>query len=121
MLPPSVAVRKEESMKSQLYRWNLGMIVMGAAMVWTLGTAAAVQSPQLPLAATAIPQFVQPLPILSVQTGGTMQTLLGNQPVTLRMCEFKSNVLPAGAVAGYAGTWVWGYLPDNTGTSTCGQ
>jgi len=79
------------------------------------------QSPQVPLAGKAIPQFVQPLPVLSVQPGGAMTTTVGNRSLTLRMCEFKASVLPAGAVAGYAGTWVWGYLLDNAGTSTCAQ
>jgi hypothetical protein len=27
----------------------------------------------------------------------------------------------AAAVAGYTGTWVWGYLPDPTGTNSCSQ
>jgi len=92
-----------------------------ALSVAIAGSAFAVQSPQLPLAGKAIPQFVQPLPKLSVQTGGTINTVLGNNALTLRMCEFKANVLPAAAVIGYAGTWVWGYLPDPTGNSTCAQ
>ncbi|MBI5018629.1 MAG: multicopper oxidase domain-containing protein [Deltaproteobacteria bacterium] len=79
------------------------------------------QSPQVPLAGKAIPQFVQSLSTLSVQPGGTMTTVVGNQPLTLRMCEFKANVLPPGAVLGYAGTWVWGYLVDTAGGSTCSQ
>jgi len=81
--------------------------------------AGAAQSPQIPLAGKAIPQFSQLMPTLNVQPGGTMQTVIGNKPLTLRMCEFKASMLPAGAVAGYAGTWVWGYLPDPTGASTC--
>lgn len=92
--------------------------------------AQAAQSPQIPLAGSAIPQFMQPLPILSVSPfanppapnlpySKTMNTVFGNAPLTLRMCEFKANVLPAGAVVGYTGTWVWGYLVDPTGTSTC--
>jgi len=83
----------------------------------------AAQSPQVPLASTAIPQFVDPLPVLSV-AGGPMQTVFGNQPLAIRMCEFKARMLPSTFVppAGstYAGyTWVWGYLNDPTGTSTC--
>jgi FtsP/CotA-like multicopper oxidase with cupredoxin domain len=101
--------------------WLTYISVWITLMLVVTGSALAVQSPQVPLAGKAIPQFVQPLPKLSVQAGGTMQTLLGNQNVTLRMCEFKANVLPPAAVIGYAGTWVWGYLPDTTGTSTCSQ
>ncbi len=29
-----------------------------------------------------------------------MTTVFGNQPLTVRMCEFKANMLPAGAVRG---------------------
>ncbi|MBS1153385.1 MAG: multicopper oxidase type 2, partial [Myxococcaceae bacterium] len=78
-----------------------------------LGEAAlAAQSPQVPLAGAAIPQFVQPLPLLSVQPGGTVATLLGNQPLTVRMCEFWANVLPAGTLAPglQSKTRVWGYI-----------
>jgi len=87
------------------------------------GTASAAQSPQIPLAGSAIPQFMQPLPLLDI--GGAahqgIYTTLGNRPLTLRMCEFKANVLSAGTAAGYTGTWVWGYLVDPTGNSTCAQ
>jgi hypothetical protein len=44
---------------------------------------------------TTIPQFAQPLPTLAV-AGGTMATLIGNQPLTIRMCEYWANVLPPG-------------------------
>jgi spore coat protein A len=88
------------------------------------GFALAAQSPQVPLAGAAIPQFAQPLPLLSVAPGGTMTTVSGNTPLTIRMCEFKAKMLPPTFVppapSTYAGyTWVWGYLPDPTGTSTC--
>jgi FtsP/CotA-like multicopper oxidase with cupredoxin domain len=83
----------------------------------------AVQSPQVPFPSGRIPQFADPLPVLSV-AGGPIQTVFGNTPQTVRMCEFKSKVLPSTFVppAGstYAGyTWVWGYLPDPTGSSSC--
>ena len=79
----------------------------------------AAQSPQILLPGNAIPQFVQPLPILNVHPDGNITTVMGNQPLTIRMCEFKANVLPENTVIGYAGTWVWGYLVDPSGTSTC--
>ena len=87
------------------------------------GSALAAPSPQVPLAGNAIPQFVQPLPLLSA-VGGPMQTVSGKGSLTVRMCEFKARVLPPTFVppAGstYPGyTWVWGYLPDPTGVSTC--
>ena len=83
-------------------------IALFAGSLVFVSTALAIQSPQIPLAGKAIPQFMQSMPTLTAQPGGTMATILGNQPVTLRMCEFKANVLPPGAVPGYAGTWVWG-------------
>jgi spore coat protein A, manganese oxidase len=82
-------------------------LVVSLLLLPVLGWGA--QTPQLPIAGTALPQFVEPLPAL--------RTLPGNGPITLRMCEFKANVLPAGAVPGYTGTWVWGYLPGAAGTS----
>jgi spore coat protein A len=97
------------------------MTLVGLLTLVTMALPAqAAQSPQLPLPGSAIPQFVQPLPLLTV-AGGTMQTVSGDTglPLTVRMCEFKANVLPAGTVPGYAGTWVWGYLNDPNGTSTC--
>lgn len=79
-----------------------------------IGVAVAAPSPQVPLAPAAIPKFAQPLPLLSV-AGGPMTTVFGNQPLTIRMCEFWANVLPPGTFA--AGvqpkTRVWGYVPGN--------
>jgi spore coat protein A, manganese oxidase len=90
------------------------MLLIAAQTAW------AAQSPQTALAGAAIPQFAQPLPSLALPPqNGTMSTVLGNTSLTLRMCEFKSKVLPPGAVPNYSGTWVWGYLVDPTGTSTC--
>lgn len=95
-------------------------ILVSIAMVSSAGAA---QTPQIPIAGSAFPQFVDPLPVLTA-ANGTLQTILGNQAVTIRMCEFKSKILPSTFVppvgSTYDGsTWVWGYLPDPTGTSTC--
>lgn len=92
-------------------------LLISIFMITAITSAFAAQSPQIPLAPTAIQQFVQPLPRLSVQPGGTINTMFGNQPLTLRMCEFQVTMLPAPLPA----TWVWGYLVDPTGTSTCAQ
>jgi spore coat protein A len=90
-----------------------------AVWVWvgTIAMAFAAQSPQIPIAGSAIPQFIQPLPMLQIggPVGTGIYTTTGNVPLTLRMCEFKANILPAGTVAGYTGTYVWGYIVD-TGT-----
>ncbi len=77
-------------------------------------------SPQVPLPGSAIPQFVQPLPSLDLQ-GGTIMTVLppagaAQQRVTVRMCEFQSNILPPGTIApGMPNpSWVWGYVTGAT-------
>ncbi len=71
----------------------------------------ALQNPQTLLAASAIPQFVQPLPLLSV-AGGTMATAFGNTTLTIRMCEFDAHVLPPGTITPgtQTGTRVFGYI-----------
>jgi FtsP/CotA-like multicopper oxidase with cupredoxin domain len=75
---------------------------------------------QVPLNATKIPQFVDPLPLLG-PTGipfslGT--AMGGSQVASLRICEFQTQVLPTGTFApGVAPlTWVWGY---QEGTGPC--
>ena len=66
---------------------------------------------QVPLPGGAIPQFAQPLPTLSV-AGGSLATVFGNTPLTIRMCEFDANVLPPGTFSPGAQpqTRVWGYI-----------
>jgi FtsP/CotA-like multicopper oxidase with cupredoxin domain len=73
---------------------------------------------QLPLAGSAIPQWVDELPVPTIVDGRTGVTL------ELRMEEFVANVLPTGFVppggwpAGITGTVTWGYLgPDDTVTA----
>jgi hypothetical protein len=58
---------------------------------------------QVPLNPSKIPQFVDPLPLLDVVPGGTIETLT-NGTQTITMQEFQSKVLPAGTVPGYTGT-----------------
>ena len=86
--------------------------------------AVAAQSPQIPLPGSAIPQFVEPLPTPGVAPwNGTIKTVFGNQPLTIRMCEFDAHILPTGTLAPGVKpkTKVWGYLVDPTGNSTCQQ
>ena len=65
-----------------------------------------------PLPGSAIPQFIDPLPLLSV-AGGPMETIIaGADEITLTMQEFQASVMPTGfvpATGTYTGTWVWGY------------
>lgn len=66
---------------------------------------------QTPLAGGKVPQFAQALPTLSA-AGGSLSTLAGNQPLTIRMCEFWANVLPPGTFSPgeQPKTRVWGYV-----------
>ncbi len=79
---------------------------------------------QVPIAGAAIPQFVDPLPLLSV-AGGSMETVIA-QPgvqIPLSMREFQANVMPSTFVAAsgpYTGTWVWGYRAGVTGFNPAG-
>ena len=109
----------------EIRRLRIFSLILAAAILVPAATAGAVQSPQTPLAGSAIPQFMQPLPLLSVQPGGSMRTVMGNQALTIKMCEFQAAVLPPGTIAPAVQplTWVWGYLVDTDplGGSTCEQ
>jgi spore coat protein A len=78
---------------------------------------------QVPLAGSAIPQFVDPLPLLSV-AGGPIETIIaGANQVSLSMCEFTANVMPstfvpAAPAPAYTGTYVWGYRTGATCPTT---
>ena len=97
---------------------KVGAAAGAAAVVpWNLGVrrAFAAQSPQVPLAASVIKQFVDPLPNLLdadhlIVDDGTQ--------IELEMREHKAMVLPAGAVPGYTGTYVWSYLKPGQETRT---
>ena len=63
--------------------------------------------PQTPLAGSAIPQFIDPVPNL---LDADHLIVAGEETIELEMREHMANILPAGAVPGYAGTYVWSYL-----------
>ena len=103
------------------FRTSLRVIL---AAVSTAGTALAAPSPQVPIAGSSIPQFVEPLPQLQLDATKFGQSGLATivatdtsftSPLQLSTCEFKSNVLPSTFVlpsgAAYTGTWTWGYVP----------
>ncbi|MEO8626188.1 MAG: multicopper oxidase domain-containing protein [Candidatus Limnocylindrales bacterium] len=100
------------------------VFLVAVALYPATPVAEAASSPQQPLSPHAIPQFIEPLPVLDAM-GGTIATVDGTHSVKLRMCEFRADVLPAGVKLSsgraYRGTWVWGYLPDRTRnpTTTC--
>ena len=83
------------------------MLSVSFGLVPSTAEAVITQTAQTPLAGSAIPQFVSPLPDLHTIVAGAGQ-------IELHMTEFKSNVLPTGTAlpggAAYTGTWVWGYL-----------
>lgn len=67
-----------------------------------------------PLPGNKIPQFVDPLPLLGVTPGGTMETVVaGTDEITLNMLEFQAKVMPSTFAPAnglpYSGTWVFGY------------
>jgi FtsP/CotA-like multicopper oxidase with cupredoxin domain len=85
--------------------WAKAVILAAVSLVlMSIGSFAA-QTPQIPLAGSAIPKWVNQLPTLNIVQPGTNQLVLW-------MNEFQFPILPPGAVAGYTGTWVWGYVPE---------
>ncbi len=86
--------------------WKVFLIacLIVSAGAWS---ATAAQSPQVPLAGSAIPQFVDPVPNLLDSDHLIVDE--GDQ-IELEMKEHRVNMLPAGAVPGYTGTYVWSYL-----------
>ena len=83
---------------------------LAATRLGFLGRAVAAQSPQVPLAGSVIPKFVDPLPSLEAIVAGTGQ-------IELQMSEFQAQVLPTGMPP----TWVWGYLkPGQTSRALSG-
>ncbi len=104
----------------------IGFVTLSLLFVFGLGSAFAVQGTPLP--GGKIAQFVDPLPVLSVAPGGTMQTVLpgilgGTDNITLRMIEAQTNMMPTGFVPAnglpYTGTWVFRYVAD-PGTGVIG-
>ncbi len=88
----------------------------GLLFPWQLNSATvfAAASPQTPLAANKIPQFVDPLPTLTSPAGiaSTTGTLL-----TISMSQFQSYVLPTGTLGPgvRTPTWVFGYKLNGNG------
>ena len=100
-----------------------GLVVVNRLDWSRTPTAGAVATPQTQLPGSAIAQFVDALPLLSV-AGGPMETVIaGTAEVTLTMREFQANVMPSTfvpAIDAYGGTWVWGYRAGVTPTTPAG-
>jgi FtsP/CotA-like multicopper oxidase with cupredoxin domain len=91
------------------------LVLILALAVIAVGAIQAAQSPQIPIAGSAIPQFAQPLPQLNI--GGVtgqpgIKTYVGSQPLEVHLCEFEAKVLPPGTfLPGVQPTTrVWGYI-----------
>ena len=96
----------------------LVLAIMATALI--AGTAMAVQGTPLP--GNKIPQFVDPLPLLSV-AGGPIETVVASTgEITLNMLEFRANIMPSTFVPAnglpYTGTWVLGYRVGPTTAPT---
>jgi spore coat protein A len=84
--------------------------------------------PQVQLPGSAIPQFVDELPLLETHVPGSGMVLATGTNLTISMEEFKADVMPTGFVpvptpanpapAPYTGTWVWGYQTAGLPTPT---
>jgi spore coat protein A len=93
-------------------------VCVSLSLILAMGLApASAQVVQTPLAGSAIPQFIDPLPVLDLTASGTVgiDTLVaGAGEIELHMREFKANVMPTGFVPAnglpYAGTSVFGYI-----------
>jgi FtsP/CotA-like multicopper oxidase with cupredoxin domain len=72
---------------------------------------------QTHLPGNSIPQFVDPLPTLSVAGGPITTVVAGADEIEVHMREFRATMMPSTFVPAngtYDGTWVWGYIvgPD---------
>jgi spore coat protein A len=96
---------------------KISILVIIVLSILVASYAYAVQT-QLP--GSAIPQFVDPLPVLDLTASGTLgiDTLVaGASEIELHMREFKANVMPSTfvpATGTYTGTWVFGYVNGPT-------
>lgn len=96
-------------------------LALAFAALATPSLSRAAPSPQVPTNSANIPQFTQPLPLLSVSPdvagGPALTTVIENTPVTgpqqMSMCEVQAKVLPPGTFAPGVQplTWVWAYIP----------
>ncbi len=86
-----------------------GIVAIAAMTILVLpgNKAEAQATAQIPLAGSSIPKWIDELPRFNVvdSTSGVR--------FNLTMKEFQFPILPAGAVPGYTGTYVWGYLDDD--------
>jgi len=108
--------------KKLLFLGSVFFLVL-AVSLWTAPTANAAQNlVQTPLVSSPLWQFLQPLPLLNLSgiPGPGINTVSGNGPLQINMCEFDANILPLGAIAPLVQTKtkVWGYIVGTTCPTT---
>jgi FtsP/CotA-like multicopper oxidase with cupredoxin domain len=95
-------------------------MLASAAIGCLAGLAQAQIDEQEPLSGSDVPQFVDPLPLLSV-AGGPIDTIVaGNDEIEVHMREFQAYMMPSTFVpasGSYTGTWVWGYIAGSSAPS----
>jgi len=105
------------------YRKILSVLLLGVFLGFMSASGAWSQVVQTPLKSSSLPQFVDPLPDLSL-IGGPMETIVaGTSEISLTMQEFQTNVMPTGfvpAAGTYTGTWTWGYRAGLKPTNPAG-
>lgn len=121
----SARVREQREVGVPVLRW-LGFAVVGVSAVACVGGTedgaepeAASEAAEAALSGISLRAFSEPLPIPQV----VMAPKDGAAELTIRMCEFRSNVLPSTfkpSAGNYQGTWTWGYVangpcPDKAG------
>jgi FtsP/CotA-like multicopper oxidase with cupredoxin domain len=91
----------------------------GLFFPWQLGAypVFAAQTPQIPLAAKNIPQFVDPLPMLGAPGGIALAT---GTKLEISMEQFQSYILPTGTLGPgvKTKTWVFGYKVNGASDSS---
>lgn len=96
--------------------------ILAVVLLFLVGLTGQTQAAQTPLPGLLIPQFVDPLPVLDVTTGGTIKTIVaGSSEIELHMREFKANMMPSTFVPAsgtYTGTWVFGYIQGPNAPAT---
>ena len=92
---------------------GLGVYLASRTSFLNSDPAMAAVSPQFALPGSAIPQFVDQVPNL---LDANHRIDAGTEQIELQMREQMAQILPAGAVAGYLGTYVWSYLKPGQAT-----
>jgi FtsP/CotA-like multicopper oxidase with cupredoxin domain len=95
--------------------------VLAGVLGFALAPPVSAQVVQTPLDPAGIPKFVNNLPMLKFEPDkngnwkGDIPVAFGTEPITVSICEFKSQILPTGTIDTVTGlpipteTWVWGY------------